>query len=43
MLIVERKGIVYELDENTKTGKVKYSDCMIQEAVIPKSIKFIKR
>lgn len=38
MLIVERKGIVYELDENTKTGKVKYSDCMIQEAVIPKSI-----
>lgn len=38
IMIVEKKGIVYELDENTKTGKVKYSDCMIQEANILSNI-----
>ncbi len=37
-MIVEKKGIVYELDETTNTAKVKYSDCMIQEAVIPSCI-----
>lgn len=37
-MILEKKGIVYELDYITKTAKVKFSDCMIQEAVIPNSI-----
>lgn len=37
-MIVENKGIVYELDDITKTAKVKFSDCMIQEANIPPSI-----
>ena len=38
MRMVENKGIVYELNDETKTAKVKFSDCMIQEAIITKFI-----
>lgn len=33
-MIVAIKGIVYDINENNKTGCVKYSDCMIQFAKI---------
>lgn len=37
-MFVEKGGIVYELNPNKGTGKVKYSDCMIQEAKIEAKI-----
>lgn len=37
-MIVEKKGIVYELDMNKKTGSVKYSDSMLIEAKILETI-----
>lgn len=33
-MFVEKNGIVYELNMQTKTGSVKYSDCMLQETKI---------
>ena len=33
-MFVEKKGIVYELNMNTKTGSVKYSDSMLIEGKI---------
>lgn len=38
-MIIEKKGIVYDINPTTKEGIVKYSDCKIQEAKIEKTIK----
>lgn len=37
-MFVENNGIVYDINPATKTGKVKYSDCMLQEATIEEKI-----